>query len=62
MNKIRSSVNIFPFFPLPCLKKLREEKTKYFAAGEKNESCAEYRYTPGLLLTSNLILRRMDEE
>ncbi len=33
MNKIKSSENIFP---LPCWGK------KKFAAGDKNESCAEY--------------------
>ena len=41
MNKIKSSVNIFIIFPPSLLKKSRREKTK-FAAGNKNESCAEY--------------------
>ena len=42
MNKIKSSENIFPFYPLPCWKKLGGEKNKKIAAEEKNESCAEY--------------------
>ena len=35
MNKIKSSENIFPFYFLPGWKKLRGEKIKKFAAGEK---------------------------
>ena len=34
MNKIKSFENIFPFYPLPCWKKLGGEKNK-FAAGKK---------------------------
>ena len=39
MNKIKSSVNIFHFFPFLAGKNRREKKK--FAAGEKNKSCAE---------------------
>ena len=35
MNKIKSSENILPIFPLPSLKKLEGEKIKKIAAGEK---------------------------
>ena len=35
MNEIKSSKNIFLFFPLPCWKNLGEEKNIKFAAREK---------------------------
>ena len=43
MNKIKSSENIFPFYPLPCWKKLRGEHFFFnLQQGKKSESCAEY--------------------
>ena len=43
MNKIKSFENIFPFYALPCWKKLGAGKKlkKFGSRGKKNESCAE---------------------
>ena len=44
MNKIKSSVNIFPFFPFLAGKKQEGEKYKILQQEKKNESNAEYTY------------------
>ena len=43
MNKIKSFENIFPFYALPCWKKLGGGKKtkKNLQQRKKNESCAE---------------------
>ena len=42
MNKMKSSENIFRFYPLTCWKKIGGVPVKKIATGEKHESCAEY--------------------
>ena len=50
MNKIKISENIFPFFPLPCWKKLGGKKNKKICSrGKKLILCRIY--TPVNLLT-----------
>ena len=53
MNKRKSSKNIFPFYPFLVGKNRRGKKLKFCSRG-KNESGAEYIYTPAPMMINKI--------